>query len=412
MPCVIALLDQDLTFEGTGNQAGAQLLADGRGGAGGGSPWCGRVVLGVTSIYVQDAPSCSWPHCRARSSSDVAWEVERLPTGTEAAEMIVRAGRHVPTGRRVARMRNERSTNRSRASPSARLRIRPPKKQHVIVKRLRRATRGKRGSIALAVLTFVLGLVSGYMSDLAKLALPPGLLLDAASSETVRVTVLRERDQSAQGELWLLPYPLSTTRPDLAEQIDGQMQAGKWDEVHDKLYKAGGIDVNVSLMKIIVEGRRNTPVIITGMRALVEKDAPTTAFTLIGPGPQGNAATGKVAFNLDEDDPIARVPTSADIDRSEYFGLPYFSDNTVSLARGEKYVFQVTASTQLYDVKWRVELSIQVDGDEQRLVIDDNGKPLRTVVGVYSPGGGRWSPDGSRYTEAYDVLNWRLERSQ
>jgi hypothetical protein len=135
-------------------------------------------------------------------------------------------------------------------------------------------------------------------------------------------------------------------------------------------------------------------------------------FTLIGPRPQGNAATGKVAFSLDEDDPIARVPTSADIDRSEYFGLPYFSDNTVSLARGEKYVFQVAASTQLYDVKWWVELSIQVDGDEQRLVIDDNGEPLRTVVGVYSPGGGRWSPDGSRYTEAYDVLNWTLERSK
>jgi hypothetical protein len=64
----------------------------------------------------------------------------------------------------------------------------------VTVRRLRRATRGKRGSIALAVLSFVIGLVSGYVSDLARLALPPGLILDAASSETVRVIVLRERD--------------------------------------------------------------------------------------------------------------------------------------------------------------------------------------------------------------------------
>jgi hypothetical protein len=73
VPCVIAPLDQRLTFEGRVDQAGAQLPTDSRGAADGGSPWCGRVVLGATSIYVQDAPSCTWPRCRARSSSDVAW---------------------------------------------------------------------------------------------------------------------------------------------------------------------------------------------------------------------------------------------------------------------------------------------------------------------------------------------------
>jgi hypothetical protein len=221
---------------------------------------------------------------------------------------------------------------------------------------------------------------------------------------------LRERDQSTQGELWLLPFALSTARPELVERLDRHVRSRQWDTFHDELYKAGGIDANVSIMKLVVEGRRNTPVVITGMRALSKKAEPSTDFTLIGPGPQGNAATAKVVFDLDEEDPIARVPTSADLESVEHFGLPYFSDNTVSLARGEKQVFQVVASTKRYDVEWSIELTMHVDGDQQRLVVDDGGKPLRTSVAVYSPGSGRWGPDESKYREVYDVLGSTFER--
>jgi hypothetical protein len=46
--------------------------------------------------------------------------------------------------------------------------------------------------------------VSAYATDFAKEALPPGLLLDAASTEVVKMAVLRERDQSIQGDEWLI----------------------------------------------------------------------------------------------------------------------------------------------------------------------------------------------------------------
>jgi hypothetical protein len=230
---------------------------------------------------------------------------------------------------------------------------------------------------------FLVGALSGYLTDFAKEALPPGLLLDAASTEVVKMTVLRERNQSIQGEEWLIEPAAFDAHPEVEKNLAKRTQErDDWDSFHKMMYDAGAFDANYTFVKLIVEGRRNSPVLVTGMRALIKRrNSPSPSMIAIGSGGESGASVGKVGFNLDEANPVARIVPDAPTGTAP-LGPPYFGEFTVTLANREQQVFQVIANTAENDVEWTIELSIQVDGEERRFEVDNNGQPFRTSVRI------------------------------
>jgi len=77
----------------------------------------------------------------------------------------------------------------ARSSSVARLHLRPPLRRP-LPGRIGQVLAGRSGRAAIALVGFLAGALSGYLTDFAKEALPPGLLLDAASTEVVKMTVL------------------------------------------------------------------------------------------------------------------------------------------------------------------------------------------------------------------------------
>jgi hypothetical protein len=292
------------------------------------------------------------------------------------------------TGARPRAVRPPRGTRRptgsgarrARSGSVARLHLRPPRRRP-LSRRIAQLFAGRSGRAAIALAGFMAGALSGYLTDFAKEALPPGLLLDAASTEVVKMTVLRERDQSIQGEEWLIEPAAFDSHPEVAENLARTTQErDDWDSFHKLMYDAGAFDANHTILKLIVEGRRSSPVLITGMRALVKKRVPPSPQMIaIGSGGESGASVGKVGFDLDEPNPVARIvpelPTG-----SVPLGPPYFGEFTITLADREQQVFQVIANTAESDVEWTIELSVQVDGVDQRFEVDNNGEPFRTSV--------------------------------
>lgn len=291
-----------------------------------------------------------------------------------------------PNSIRPARPLRRPTGSRSRRNQSgsrARLGLRPPRRKSAS-RRFGHLFGSRFNKALIAALGFVVGALSGYLTDVAKTALPPGLLLDAASSEVVKMTVLRERDPSLQGEEWLIEPAAFDSHPEVERNLRLRWtEREDWDALHKVMYDAGAFDPHYTILKLIVEGRRSTPILITGMRALIKaRTPPSTDLIAIGSGGESGASVGKVGFNLDEADPAARI-VPAGATGTVPLGPPYFGDFTVSLADREQFVFQIIANTGESDIQWTIELSIQVDGQDRRFEIDNNGRPFRTSVRVY-----------------------------
>lgn len=260
----------------------------------------------------------------------------------------------------------------------------------------------------IAILSFAVGILSGYVSDLTKLAIPPGAVVDVTNRDAIRATILIEHDQGDQGELWLYPFALSANRPDVAQTLSRRVT--DWDDLHHKLYESGAIDVNLTHAKLIVEGQRNTGVRLIGMQAIIKSRAkPAPGFTLIAPGPQGEGSNALVAFDLDDvQNSVAREPHGLSAYGDDYFGSPVFSDHTFLLGKGEQQVFQITARTVRYDVQWTIDVTALVDGVTQHYDATVAGRPIHTST-LIRPAGQPYSTtnamawDSQKYSEVYEL---------
>jgi hypothetical protein len=259
----------------------------------------------------------------------------------------------------------------------------------------------------IAILSFAVGILSGYLTDLAKLAIPPGAIVDVASGDAIRATILLEHDQGDQGELWLYPFPLSANRPDIAQTLSRKVS--DFDDLHRQLYASGAIDVNITHAKLVVEGQRNTGVRIIGMQAMIKNRInPTPGFTLITPGPQGEGLNARVGFDLDNrQNTVARETRGPNAYADDYFGTPVFSNSTFFLSKGEQQIFQVTARTVKYDVQWTIDLTALVDGVTKHYEATVAGRPIRTST-LIRPARQAYTTanamdwDSSKYSEIYE----------
>jgi hypothetical protein len=253
-------------------------------------------------------------------------------------------------------------------------------------------------------LGFLLGIAASYVTDLAKLVFPVADLADIGS-DYVATTVLLERDRRIQGELWVYPFAISE-KPKVHDVV--VQPPTDLDKFHQDIRRSGAIDANITLAKLIVEGKRNNPVRIVGVRAVaVSKSAPLGGGTALTPGPQEVGNSAQIAFDLDSSDLTGVVPND-DINVTprddDYFTNELaFSKYTVDLRRGEQQVFQLAARTYQHHVKWRIELELFVDGETKTAIADVNGEPLETTALLATPDG-HLLPDTEKYAEIYDFF--------
>lgn len=273
------------------------------------------------------------------------------------------------------------------------------------------STKSRRRSFLAGVGGFVGGVVTGvaggYLTDYAKAVNPPGEQADRNSTEDpIRAIILRERDIGSQGELWVFPYRLSS-RDDVAQAV-----LNGFDNDDDRVrfyFRNGAIDPNVSSMKLIVEGRRNSGVRIVDIRAKIHKMAePLANCTVLTPGPQGESPSAMIGFDLDGAETSALRTSKdefADVFTKEYFGKPYFAVDTVGLNRTEQQVFQIMARTVRHYVEWYVEVVLLVDNVEKSYQYGINDRPIITTA-LYPQDGlsdmrNVLVPQEDRYAEVY-----------
>lgn len=289
---------------------------------------------------------------------------------------------------------------RTRTPPPGR---RPGLRQPAAPKR--RFFSGWPGRTLIGLTGFALGIVSGYVTDVVKLKFPVAEIADLGA-DYVSTTVILERNQGTQGELWVYPFAVST-RPDVEELVVNPFE--NLTAFHEDLRDSGAIDANVTLAKLIVSGSRNNPVRIVDIRAVaVSKTEPLAGGTVLLPGPQGASDSAQIAFDLDSAD-MAGVTPKESLEYGPYFddyfaGAPAFSDYTVVLERGEQQVFQITARTFRHHVRWNIELDIFANDRTTTVTANLNGEPLETTALAVPPGGEPTTPDETKYREIYDFF--------
>lgn len=259
--------------------------------------------------------------------------------------------------------------------------------------------------------TFIAGVASGIVGSVGAGYVsawnPPSELVDAQSSDApVRAYLVRERDLGLQGELWVYPGVVSEERLAVGAL---SKHVSSLDDRHSKLYNEGYVDANITLIKLIVEGRRNIPVRIIDIKARILSRSPLLkGYSLLGPGPQGTGPSVALGFELDEDEPRAREVNTAlqDPYSPDYFGRPFFATANTELARGEQEVYTITGRTFSADIAWELELLVSVAGKSEpfRLRLGDRDGALRTIGIIQNRESDFTSPtwpDFASYGEVY-----------
>lgn len=247
------------------------------------------------------------------------------------------------------------------------------------------------------------GILGSYGATYISALVPPSELADSRASDApIRTVIVRDRDQGIQGELWMYPGPVTQNRK---AEVAATTVRPSSDELHDALYSSGFSDVNMTLLRLLVEGRRNGRVRIIDMQPrIIEKRLPGSGASLLGPGAQGTGQSVSIGFNLDEDQPVARkVNPLGDPSAKEYFGSSFFADSSTELGRVEQEIYRIAARTLACDVKWALLVKLVVpDVDPSTTmieVVDNGGLPFRTTALLYDSSG--ILPDRSRYSEIY-----------
>ena len=151
----------------------------------------------------------------------------------------------------------------------------------------------------------------------------------------------------------------------------------------------GGADVYATHVRLIVQGATDKAVIVTGISARVLKHQPIHGLYVRCPT-AGAAQIRALHMNLDSPNPLAvylvkgsRTP----------FGF--------TLRKGETEVFDLTATTHSTEMlEWNLVLYLTVDGQQQKIEIQDRGAPFRTIsaqkVSWYAWTGAWTAPGGAR----------------
>ncbi len=235
--------------------------------------------------------------------------------------------------------------------------------------------------IALAALTVVLtDLATGAIRDSWD-----ALFGESVSPLTVTADVTRSRRTA-----FVFAEPLAALTPppeDLGSSPDARL---RWAADNQ------GVDADVTVVEVIVEGTGEAPVILRSLTVdVVGRDEPPEGAFVAAEG-AGAIAVRRFDVDLEQDPPTAvfAAPDEPTPGQEEPIDFPY----RVSLTDPE--VFNLYASARSCDCRWTATLHWVSGGEEGSTVIDDGGEPFRTAASVgaverYAPRDGRLQPVGA-----------------
>ncbi|MQA24181.1 MAG: hypothetical protein GEU94_01645 [Micromonosporaceae bacterium] len=224
-----------------------------------------------------------------------------------------------------------------------------------------------RGVVLTSLIT---GLIAAFLS----VTVPRGLVSamdwwsDRSDAPVLRATVVSAMADSPDPSdaAWALRRPLS------AAQV--RAWNGGYKMTTRGLAARHAVPIGRSLVSVVLENTREEPVVLVGMRAEIQQRRTPPDGALIIRGPIGGEPSPRVdvVFDLDEPRPEARRFNP----ETELGGDRYFESVSITLARGEKIVFNLRANSLTCQCRWRVAIDMEVDGAVRHQTVDRPSKPF------------------------------------
>jgi hypothetical protein len=139
----------------------------------------------------------------------------------------------------------------------------------------------------------------------------------------------------------------------------------------------GGLDADRSVVRVLVEGNSDLPVVLTDVTVDVTRRAAPPKGVYVVPFGGGPLGVRYFDVNLDSDPPVVQS-VKAEFTKEPAIDFPYRVSQT------DPEVLNIAASTAKCDCSWRALLHWVYKGKSDVTVIDDHGRPFRTVSGSRS----------------------------
>lgn len=205
----------------------------------------------------------------------------------------------------------------------------------------------------------------------------------------VAINVQSNRDNIAvggtvQGGDYVIPRPIQRIS---APPWGSRLCYGRYGWAH----ALGGVDT-ANRVRVTLQGRGAAQVLISNFRVkAVGQRAPMRGSTITCPEPGGPSAgvpVRELSVDLDQSPPTwsHEDPTSHGTGTTFAF----------TVSGGQTEVFDISASSESHLVEWIAEFTLVVDGKQETVTVDDNGKPFVTTATknakrwIWSPVRGKW----------------------
>lgn len=144
----------------------------------------------------------------------------------------------------------------------------------------------------------------------------------------------------------------------------------------------GGVDAISTLLRVVVQGRTPSPVVLHGLRVtVVSRNQPIDGIYVTFQPDLGGIPVRLAIIDLDTQPPTLSFEDGLK-GNEERFPL--------QVSQEEVEVFDILAVSSDCDCAWYLSLDFESGGKQGSITIDDHGHPFRTVV----PGG---IPDSDRF---------------
>ncbi len=234
---------------------------------------------------------------------------------------------------------------------------------------LESGTRAQRWLVGL-VLAGVAAAVTGYVTS----AITSGVDRVQGSLKKARSPIALTVDRSIQvrrsSKLGFAHYVFTRPIASIPYPTSGDLRyIPAWDAW---ARRQGGLDADSTGIQVVIEGTTQFPVVLTGLTVDITRRAlpPKGAFVVpFGGGPLG---VRYFAVNLDANPPaVTSVP--AEFSNDPAIDFPY------RVSQAEPEVLNIVAHTQKCDCEWRALLHWVYHGKSDVTMIDNGGRPFRTV---------------------------------
>lgn len=198
----------------------------------------------------------------------------------------------------------------------------------------------------------------------------PGAVEKVQDREPVRATA--EYDWERYGDGWTMATPTAIAPASAPSRRSTHRDVGDW------VMNAGGALVEEAWLRLLLEGRRSGGLVIKSMRARSLRSGEPYTGSLVTYPSAGESANVAVGFDLDSPSPVARS-----MDANGDLGRPYFSEKSITLAKGEKMSFNVVGKATRSSHRWVIDVDVELDGETKTYTVGGRGYAVTPKASTY-----------------------------